>query len=59
MLILDNTIKQIINELICEYWEDDVVISNTRMDELMCHRWILGFLFMYFKDLQIRKIHDI
>ena len=34
MLILDNTIKQVIKELICEYWDDDAVISNTRMDEL-------------------------
>lgn len=62
MLILDNIIKQIIKDLICEYWEDDVVISNTGMDELT-RRYVTdeswGFFLMYLEDFQIRKIQDI
>ena len=34
MLISDNTLKQMIKGLICEYLEEDVVISKTRMHEL-------------------------
>lgn len=57
MLILDNTIKQVIKELICEYWDDDAVISNTRMDELTedVSQMNLGVSFYVFGRLADQK----
>lgn len=57
MLILGNTIKQIIKDLICEYWEEDVGISKTRMDELT-RRYVTDESWVFFFFNVFRRLAD-